>query len=106
MKDVITGRAGNSIVGKVLTPQFTINTEWGRLTVKTPLIRRILFKDGHNFAVDQIISKNGNSLSGTLEEKNVRFHSDEHGDLTIPRDAILVIAIDMLPPGKIPSLPV
>jgi hypothetical protein len=104
-RDLIVGRAGDTVTGKVQEPAFHIETELGTLEPKTPSINRIHFKDGVNFPEDQIWLKNSDQLTGRVVGKEVHFKTDGGAQLIIATRLINSVLIDWLVAAKADPLP-
>lgn len=92
-RDLIVGRRGDSLLGKVLDPAFTIRAAFGRIRAETKRITWVHLKDSPDLAQDEIWLKTGDRLSGTVENKTVRFRSDGGETMEVPREAIHSILI-------------
>lgn len=103
--DLIIGRAGDSLRGKVLDKVFHIETELGTLEAKTKSINRMHFKDGVNFAEDHIWLKNGDQFTGRIVEDEVRFKRDDGSQLAIATRLINSVLIDWFAHVKADALP-
>lgn len=92
-RDLIVGRRGDSILGRVLDRAFSIRAALGRIRVETRRITWVHLEDTPDLAQDEIWLKTGDRLSGTVELKTVRFRTDGGEVLDVPRAAIHSILI-------------
>jgi hypothetical protein len=92
-RDLIVGRRGDSILGRVLEPAFSIRAALGKIRVETKRITWVHLKDSPDLAQDEIWLKTGDHLTGTIEIKTVRFKTDGGETLRVPRAAIHSILI-------------
>jgi hypothetical protein len=92
-RDLIVGRRGDSLLGRVLNPTFSIRASLGKLSVETKRITWVHLKDSPDLAQDEIWLKTGDHLTGAIEVKTVQFRTDQGTMLAVPREAIHSILI-------------
>ncbi len=74
-RDILVGRAGDTLTGVTQTPSFKIATQLGDLDVPTPKIRRVHFKSS-TMPNDQLWLANGDILNGTIRTPVVAFQPE------------------------------
>ena len=94
--DILLGRTGESLRGRVLNRSFHIRTPFGRLTVVTPEIRRLYFQAPGTPPRDEIYLRNFDKLVGTIEEQTIEFRPTTGAELEIPTTAVLVVLFDFV----------
>lgn len=94
VKDLIIGRRGDSITGKVLNKSFAIKSSFGAVTVKTAEITWIHFKNTPRFKQDEVWLKNGDRLSGKIGLDHIDFKADTGDRLKIHRDSIHTVIVN------------
>ena len=92
-RDMIVGRRGDSILGRVLDRSFSIRAAFGRITVEAKRITWVHLRDSPDLAQDEIWLKTGDHLTGAVEITTVNFRTDGGEVLKIPREAIHSILI-------------
>ena len=100
--DIVIGRTGESITGRVLDSSFEIRTSLGPITVPTRSVRWIHFENPPEFAADEIWTAAGDRLIGTIRGTRVHFKPQTSGALSIVHRAIHTILIS---PSLDPSAP-
>jgi hypothetical protein len=97
MRDIVIGRNGDSLGGKVLDPGFTITTDFGQsLTFKTKHIHWIHFKNPPRTTVDEIWTATDDRVRGALEGKAVRFRPQGQKEISIPYSAIHTLLVNQV----------
>lgn len=92
-KDIVVGRQGDSIVGKVLDKHFDIKSAFGQVKAPTNRITWIHFKHPPRPKHDEIWLKTGDRLTGTIRQKHVKFKAELGGTMVISRERILTIIV-------------
>jgi len=92
-RDMIVGRRGDSLLGRVLNQTFSIRASLGKIRVETKRITWVHLKDSPDLAQDEIWLKTGDHLTGTIEVKTVSFRTDQGTTMAVPRQAIHSILI-------------
>ena len=94
-RDLVIGRSGDSLGGKVLEPSFTITTAFGQpLTFKTRDIRWIHFENPPQFPADEIWATGDDHIRGKIRGRAVRFRPDGQKPITIPYAAIHTLIVN------------
>ena len=91
--DLIIGRRGDSLTGRVLDEAFDIQSDLGALTIATDHIRRIHFQNPPQTPADEIWLANGDRLSGTIQQDAVGFQPEGGPKLRVPRGQIHTVMI-------------
>jgi hypothetical protein len=94
LHDIVIGRRGDSLTGRVLDREFPVTSVFGPIKVKTRDIALIHFKNPPQFQQDEICLKNGDKLSGTIKKQSVHFKPTQGPALNIPRDSIHTLMIN------------
>ena len=94
ISDMIIGRQGESIKGRVLDKSFDISSVFGDIAVKTGSITWIHFMNPPNFEQDEIRLKNSDRLTGKIRQDVVQFRLEDGTRKEIPRDAIHTVIIN------------
>ena len=94
--DIVIGRVGDSLQGRVLNEVFHIQTQFGALAVATRQIRRIYVRAPGAPRHDEIYLKNSDKLVGTIEDPAVVLHPAAPPDLSIPMAAVLAVLIEWI----------
>jgi hypothetical protein len=92
-RDLIVGRRGDSLLGRVLNQTFSIRASLGTIRVQTKRITWVHLKDSPDLAQDEIWLKTGDHLTGAIAVKTVQFRTDQGAMLAVPREAIHSILI-------------
>ena len=93
--DIIVGRAGDSITGKVLDKQFTIQSPLGPIVLATRDIQWIHFKNPPSVPTDEIWFNMSDRLSGVIEGDHVSFKPATGGKtLSIPYASIHTVIVN------------
>jgi len=93
--DIIVGRAGDSITGKVLDKQFTIRSPLGPITLATRDIQWIHFKNPPLVPSDEIWFNMSDRVSGVIEGDQVSFKPAGGGQtLSIPYASIHTVIVN------------
>ncbi|HEY2955639.1 MAG TPA: hypothetical protein VGK89_10375 [Candidatus Eisenbacteria bacterium] len=94
-RDLVIGRGGDSLGGKVLDSSFTITSSFGQpLTFKTRDIRWIHFRNPPQFAADEIWAVGDDHIRGKIEGRAVRFRPAGREPITIPYGAIHTLIVN------------
>lgn len=93
ISDIIIGRRGESISGKVMDKSFDISSVFGKISVKTESITWIHFMNPPQFKQDEIWLKNGDRLTGKIKQDIILFKLEDGTRREISRDAIHTIII-------------
>jgi hypothetical protein len=91
--DLIIGRRGDSLTGRVLDDSFDIQTDLGKLTIVTDRMRRIHFRNPPQTPADEIWLANGDRLSGAIQRDAVAFQPEGGPKLHIPREQIHTVMV-------------
>ena len=101
--DLIIGRRGDSLTGRVLDEAFDIVSGLGPLRIVTDHIRRIHFRNPPQTPTDEIWLANGDRLSGTIQQDGVEFQPDGGKRMTVPRERIHTVMVGQgIDPGARP----
>ena len=92
--DIIVGRAGDSITGKVLDKQFTIRSPLGPIVIATRDIQWIHFKNPPNVPADEIWFNMSDRVSGVIRGDHVSFRPAGGGRLSIPYASIHTVIVN------------
>ena len=92
--DIVIGRTGESLTGKLLDRAFTIRTSLGTITAPTRTIQWIHFKRPPQMPTDELWLHNGDHLTGVLAGSAVRFKPLDGATLEIPYRAIHTIIVN------------
>ena len=76
VRDVIIGRRGDSLTGRLLDTAFDIQSDLGKLRVTTDRIAWIHFRNPPQAPDDEIWLVNGDRLSGAIEQEAVDFQPE------------------------------
>lgn len=98
--DIIIGRRGESISGKVLDKSFDISSVFGNISVKTESIALIHFMNPPQFKQDEICLKNNDRLTGKIQQDVILFKIADGTRKEISRDAIHTIIFALSERGK------
>jgi hypothetical protein len=93
ISDLIVGRRGESISGKVLDKSFIIATVFGDITVDTENMTWIHFINPPQFKQDEIWLKNDDRLTGKIRQDVVQFRLEDGTRKAIPRGAIHTVIL-------------
>ena len=105
-RDLVIGRKGDSLGGKVLDPSFTITTEFGQpLTFKTRNIRWIHFKNPPQFPADEIWTANDDLIRGAIQGGTVSFRPAGQKPISIPYSVIHTLIVNQAFSAKRSLLP-
>ena len=74
--DIVTGRNGDSLSGKVLNKTFSIRTGFGEVSLKRSELWGIYFDTRRKRGPDEIRTKDSSSLSGTVLETHVEMEAE------------------------------
>ncbi len=94
VKDMIIGRKGDSLTGKVLNREFSIKSVFGAVKIKTGDITWIHFKNPPRFKEDEIWLKTGDRLSGQIKQNHIEFKSETGQTLKISRNSIHTVIVN------------
>ena len=101
MRDLVIGRGGDSLGGKLLDPSFTIATAFGQtLTFKTRDIRWIHFENPPQFPADEIWAASDDHIRGRIRGRAVRFRPDGQKPMTIPYARIHTLIVNQVFSGR------
>ncbi len=92
-RDIVVGRRGDSLTGKVREKHFEIKSDFGSVKVPTKKIAWIHFKNPPRLDSDEIWLAAGDRLSGSISQKHISFEPDAGGTLKIPRSSILTLIV-------------
>lgn len=93
--DIIIGRRGDSINGKVMDKSFDISSVFGNISVKTESIIWIHFMNPPQFQQDEIWLTNDDRLTGKIQQDVIHYKLEEDGtQRDISRDLIHTIIIN------------
>ena len=93
--DIVVGRGGDSITGKVEDKQFTIRSPLGPITLGTRDIQWIHFKNPPSVPSDEIWFNMSDRVSGTIEGDHIKFKpSTGGGALSIPYASIHTVIVN------------
>ena len=87
-QDILVGRKGESLTGKVRNKSFTIDSALGRITVRTDQINQIRFKKPQ-----EITLLNRDVITGAIMDTHVAFKRSDGVAADIPVSAILYVLI-------------
>jgi len=93
VRDVIIGRWGDSLTGRLLDTAFDIQSNLGKLRVTTDRIAWIHFRNPPQSPDDEIWLVNGDRLSGAIEQEAVDFQPEGGERRRIPLDRIHTLMI-------------
>ena|SRR5438034_450729 len=91
--DLIIGRRGDSLTGRVLDQAFDIQSGLGKLTIATDGITWIHFRNPPQTPADEIWLANGDRLSGAIAQDAVGFQPEGGPKLRLPREQIHTVMI-------------
>ena len=91
--DMIIGRRGDSIMGRVLDRAFDIQSDFGAIEIVTERIAWIHFRNPPQMPDDEIWLGNGDRLSGAIQQDGVTFQPEGGSRMRIPRDRIHTVLI-------------
>ena len=91
--DVVIGRHGDSLTGRVLDSSFEIETGLGVLAVATERIAWIHFRNPPQVPDDQLWLANGDRLTGALRRNGIEFQPQGGKPMSIPRERIHTVMI-------------
>ena len=93
--DIIVGRGGDSITGKVQDKQFTIRSPLGPITLATGDIQWIHFKNPPLVPSDEIWFNMSDRVSGTIEGDHISFKPRTGGGtMSIPYASIHTVIVN------------
>ena len=92
-RDIVVGRRGDSLTGKVRDKHFEIKSDFGSVKVPTRKIAWIHFKNSPRPESDEIWLVAGDRLSGSISKKHISFEPDAGKTLKIPCKAILALVV-------------
>jgi hypothetical protein len=92
--DMIIGRHGDAISGKVMDKRFDISSVFGNIAVKTENIIWIHFMNLPQFKQDEIWLTNDDRLTGKIQQDVILFELEAGTQREISRDAIHTIIIN------------
>ena len=92
-RDIVVGRRGDSLTGKVRERRFEIKSDFGKVKVPTKKIAWIRFKNPPRLDSDEIWLIAGDRLTGRITQKHIAFEPDAGDTLNIPRDSILTLIV-------------
>ena len=96
-RDLVIGRNGDSLGGKVMESSFTITTDFGQpLTFKTRDIYWIHFKNPPQTPADEIWTANEDRVRGAIRGSAVRFRPDGQKPISIPYAAIHTLILNQV----------
>jgi hypothetical protein len=93
-RDMLIGRSGERLQGRILNAAFHIVTPFGPLTVPSGRISYIHFQVAGSPTRDEIHLKNVDVLGGKVRDETVDFRADTGEALAIPRAAVLLALFD------------
>jgi len=96
MADILIGKRGDTLTGRVLTDPFRFRTAFGDHDFPRDQVWRIHIDVGHGAGPDEIHLKTADRLGGTLLDEAIRFRREGGGELTIPKDALHTIHLGLL----------
>jgi len=102
--DILLGRTGESLRGRVLNSVFHIRTPFWRLSVATPEIRRRYFQAPGSPPRDEIYLRNFDKLVGTIEDQTIEFRPATGAELAVPTAAVLVVLFEFVRARNVLSL--
>ncbi len=102
--DLIIGRRGDSLTGRLLEQAFDIQSALGKLKITTDRIAWIHFRNPPQAPEDEIWLINGDRLSGAIEREAVEFQPDGGDPRRIPRERIHTLMIGQGVDLKAPPL--
>ncbi len=91
--DLVIGRRGDSLTGRVLDPSFDVEAGMGSLTIATDRIAWIHFRNPPQLPDDEIWLANGDRLSGTVRQDGIEFQPEGGKRMRIPRQQIHTVMI-------------
>ncbi|MBI1798636.1 MAG: hypothetical protein HYR73_02995 [Candidatus Eisenbacteria bacterium] len=92
--DIVIGRGGDSLLGRVLDPRFTILSSFGSVTVETKRIQWIHFRNPPQQAQDEMWCNESDRLSGELQGHEVKFKPVSGATMTIPYTAVHTLIVN------------
>jgi hypothetical protein len=92
-RDIVVGRRGDSLTGKLREKHFEIKSDFGKVRVPTKKIAWIHFKNPPRVESDEIWLAGGDRLTGTISRKSISFEPDAGETLKIPCKAILTLIV-------------
>jgi len=92
--DIIVGRAGDSMTGRVLDKRFTITSPLGEIGIETRRIQWIHFKNPPNVPADEIWFNMSDRVSGVIRGDHVSFRPAGGGKLSIPYASIHTVIVN------------
>ena len=101
--DIVIGRTGDSLTGKVLDRSLTIRSGLGALEVELQRIRWVHFQNPPEFERDELWLDSGDRVSGQIEGTGIRFKGPG-GTLEIPYASIHTIVVSPALDRKAPRL--
>jgi len=94
-RDLVIGRGGDSLGGKVLESSFTITTAFGQtLSFKTRDIRWIHFENPPQFPADEIWAAGDDHVRGRIRGRTLRFQPEGQKPITLPYTAIHTLIVN------------
>ncbi len=94
--DLVIGRSGDSLAGRVLNLSFRIKTAFGTLEVPARQIRRIYLFAPRTRRPDEVYLKNSDKLVGIIQGDSVALRLSAGTELSIPFKAVLAILIEWI----------
>lgn len=91
--DILIGRNGDSLTGKVLDRSLTIRSGLGALEVELRRIRWVHFRNPPEFERDELWLDSGDRVSGEIEGTGIRFKAPGGKTLEIPYASIHTIVV-------------
>ena len=92
-RDILVGRRGDSLTGKVREKHFEIRSDFGKVKVPTKKIAWIHFKNSPRLESDEIWLSAGDRLTGSISQKYISFEPDAGETMKIPCKAILTLIV-------------
>ncbi|HKQ58267.1 MAG TPA: hypothetical protein VJY35_10410 [Candidatus Eisenbacteria bacterium] len=92
--DILIGRNGDSISGKVMEKSLTMRSKLGTLRVDLKRTRWVHFRNPPEFPVDELWLETGDRLTGTIEGSTIRFRERGGATLEIPHRAIHTMVVN------------
>ena len=100
-RDLVIGRNGDSLGGKVLDPSFTITTGFGQaLTFKTGNIYWVHFRRPPQTPEDEIWTATDDRVRGAIRGRAVRFEPEGQKAISIPYTAIHTLIVNQVLSGR------
>lgn len=88
MPDIVVGRDGSTLTGRVVTDPIKFKTGFGSFDFKKRQVWRIHVRLDYANGQDEIVLRSGDTMLGELKSSPIRFRRAGGEEIKIPKDMI------------------